>query len=119
MELKTLNVLHWFQTGTAYNNILGKKSLTTLDSRFDTGYTTCMENELNIVMVGPCSEESEAKPALNDTVAVPVGDGRVRIMTITGAIPTPDGTVLYASGGEKVALTDCYLLYTQLPAGVE
>jgi hypothetical protein len=78
-----------------------------------------MQNEINIVMVGPCSEESEAKPTLGDTVAVPVNDGRVRIMTITGAIPTPEGTVLYASGGEKVALTDCYLLYTQLPPSVE
>jgi hypothetical protein len=70
-----------------------------------------MKNTLQLELRGPCTEESETKPGLNDTVGVILDDGRVRIMTISGAVPTPEGMVLYATGGEKVALTDCYLLY--------
>jgi len=86
---------------------------TGLDKPEYIAYSTRMVQQLNIVMHGPCSETDEDKPALNDTVAVILTSGKVRFLTITGAVYTTGGTVLYASGGEKVMLSDCYLLYTE------
>lgn len=74
-----------------------------------------MKNTLGLELRGPCTDDGDTKPALGDTVGVIQEDGRVRILSITGAIPTPEGMVLYATGGEKVALADCYLLY---PSGL-
>ena len=71
-----------------------------------------MNRTLDIELWGPCSEESEAKPALGDTVAVIRESGRVSLLSITGVNTVGDQTVLYATGGEKLVLTDCYLLYT-------
>lgn len=71
-----------------------------------------MERILGIELYGPLNEESSVKPVLGDTVGTLMEDGRLRLLTITGAHPTPEGMVLYATGGEKLLLDDCYLLYT-------
>lgn len=78
-----------------------------------------MNRELDIKMYGPLTEDGDVKPTLGDTVAIIMENGRVRLLTLTGVTKTLDGMVLYASGGERVMLTDCYLLYTVDPTSVE
>lgn len=75
-----------------------------------------MNIPLNIELRGPCSEESGIMPELNSSVALIDANGQVKIMTISGVAPTPQGVVLYATGGEKVAVESCYLIHVVEPA---
>lgn len=78
-----------------------------------------MENLISIKLEGPLTDDGDMIPALGDTVGVIQTDGRLRLLTITGSTPTLEGQVLYASGGEKVALSDCYLLIACVKPSVE
>ena len=78
-----------------------------------------MNDQIGLQLYGPCDEEHGIIPELGDTVAIIMKDGRVRLLTISGAGTSPDGSVLYASGGEKLLVTDCYLLYTTAETSVE
>ena len=76
------------------------------------GYTTGMLRKLNIELFGPCSDEDGMQPVTGDTVAFVSENGRVRFLTISGANQGPEGMVLYAMGGEKLLLSDCYFVFT-------
>ena len=78
-----------------------------------------MDRVLGLQLYGPCSEEDDVVPLLGDTVAIIMENGRVRLLTVSGAGTSVDGSVLYASGGEKLRVSDCYLLYTVDDASVE
>lgn len=72
-----------------------------------------MSKKLSIELYGPLSEDSGIKLVTGTTVGVIGESGQLRLLTITGiGGETPQGTVLYASGGEQLLLSDCYLLYT-------
>lgn len=71
-----------------------------------------MNRRLNIELIGPCTEDSDLKPGLNDTVATVSDEGYVRFHTITGVSADPNGMVIYAMGGEKLVLSECYMLFS-------
>ena len=70
-----------------------------------------MKKKLGIELYGPCTEESELIPQINDTVATIEENGQVRFHSITGANMLPEGLVLYGAGGERLFREQCYLLY--------
>jgi hypothetical protein len=78
-----------------------------------------MNIPLNIELRGPCTEDSGLKPELNQSIALVDEHGQIKIMTVSGVAPTPDGVVLYATGGEKVAQDDCYLLHVVNPMDID
>jgi len=72
-----------------------------------------MNRTIDLELYGPCSEEEELLPELNDTVAVITERGPVRFITITGVNRTMEGIALYGIGGERLLISDCYLIFTK------
>ena len=78
-----------------------------------------MNRRLELELYGPCTEESELTPQMNDTVATIGENGQVRFHVISGVNMGPEGMVLYATGGERLIRDECYLLYSSDPTSVE